>query len=83
MNSQKEIFKCMQTIKFNNKNFMVLTSKAIPIYILEIEKDGKLKYPEYSDFINYYKMHAQWEKSWILNSGAHFEEQVSSKRKKR
>lgn len=50
-----ENFQYLYNAKFNNKRFLVFSNKNYGIYVLEIHKDGKLCYPQYEDFIGFYK----------------------------
>ena len=75
-----EKFVYLNTIKFNNKRFKVFTSKTYPIYLLEILEDGSLCYPEYEDFIAYFKQFMQFNSSMIYNfAGATTSRKTSNK----
>lgn len=50
-----EEFEFLYNAKFNNKRFCVFSNKNYSIYILEILEDGKLCYPQYDDFIGFFK----------------------------
>lgn len=50
-----EKFKFLYTTNFNNKKFYIFYNENYPVYILELLDDGKLCYPQYEDFIEYFK----------------------------
>lgn len=57
-NIKAQNFKYLYNVNFNNKEFMVLNNEKIPFYLIEINYDtGKLKYPEFEDFFQYFNLH--------------------------
>lgn len=57
-NIKAQKFKYLYNVKFNNKEFMVFNNEKIPFYLIEIDHNtGKLKYPEFEDFFQYYNLH--------------------------
>ena len=51
------MFKKLFEITYKKKNFLLLATEEHRITFLEIDKDGNLKYPEYSDFIELYEIY--------------------------
>lgn len=50
-----EKFRYLYTTRFNEKKFCVLANKEYGVYILEILQNGELCYPQYEDYISFYK----------------------------
>lgn len=50
-----EEFRFLYTTKFKDKRFCVLSNENYRVYILEILEGGQLCYPQYEDYICFYK----------------------------
>lgn len=50
-----EEFRFLYTTKFRDKRFCVLSNENYRVYILEILEGGQLCYPQYEDYICFYK----------------------------
>lgn len=50
-----EEFRFLYTTKFKDKRFCVLSNENYRVYILEILEGGQLCYPQYDDYICFYK----------------------------
>lgn len=60
-----EKFRFLYTTKFNGKRFCVLSNENYIVYILEILNDGKLCYPQYDDYIGFYKRFQEFTRGKI------------------
>ena len=60
-------FKYFYSVSFNNKYFIVLYNLKYNLYILEIKENGDVTYPQYEDYIEYYKNHQKQILNVIYN----------------
>jgi len=60
-----EEFDYLYNAKLNNKRFCVFSNANYEVYVLEILEDEKLSYPQYEDFVTFYKKIQEFKKGKI------------------
>ncbi len=73
------MFKKLFTIKYNNKDFLILVDNNHRKTFLEITKNGEYIYPEYEDYKNLFEIYNNYDYTIKYNKNVTYKEKVRYK----